>query len=96
MVEIQQSKDVCIDILRTDSGPGLELMSNLRTSDQVLKVLEGYLCRYLRSKFGVGEVETLLRTSVGWNAKGREGIENIGKTPDYNMASGWQTREVEL
>lgn len=96
MVEIQQSKDVCIDILRTDSGPGLELMSNLRSADQVLKVLEGYLCRYLRAGFGVGETETLLRTSVGWQAKGREGIENIGKTPDYTMGGGWQTREVDL
>ena len=70
-------------------------MSNLRSSDQVLKVLEGYVCRHLRSTFGVGETETLLRTSVGWQAKGREGIENIGKTPDYTM-NGWQTREVEL
>lgn len=95
MVEIQQSKDVCIDILSTDSGPALELMSNLRSSDQVLKVLEGYLCRYLNAGFGVGETETLLRTSVGWQAKGREGIENIGKTLDYNV-QGWQTREVEL
>lgn len=95
MVEIQQSKDVCIDILRTDSGPGLELMSNLRTSDQVLKVLEGYLCKYLRAGFGVGETETLLRTSVGWQAKGRDGIENIGKGADYSM-QGWQTREVDL
>ena len=95
MVEIQQSKDVCIDILSTENGPGLELMSNLRSSDQVLKVLEGYLCRYLNAGFGVGETETLLRTSVGWQAKGREGIENIGKTPDYNV-QGWQTREVEL
>lgn len=95
MVEIQQSKDVCIDILRTDSGPGLELMSNLRTSDQVLKVLEGYLCKYLRAGFGVGETETLLRTSVGWQAKGRDGIENIGKGADYSM-QGWQTREVDI
>ena len=95
MVEIQQSKDVCIDILSTDSGPGLELMSNLRSADQVLKVLEGYLCRYLNAGFGVGETETLLRTSVGWLGKGRDGIENIGKTPDYTM-NGWQTREVEL
>lgn len=94
MVEIQQSKDVCIDILRTESGPGLELMSNLRSSDQVLKVLEGFLCRYLRSKFGVGETETLLRSSVGWQAEGRHGIEDIGKTPEYTNA--WQTREVDL
>lgn len=94
MVDIQQSKDVCIDILSTESGPGLELMSNLRSADQVLKVVEGFLCKYLRSGFGVGETETLLRTSVGWLAKGREGIENIGKTPDYMQ--GWQTREVEL
>ena len=94
MVEIQQSRDVCIDILRTDTGKGLTLMSNLESADQVLKTMEGYLCRYLRSRFGVGETETLLRTSVGWNAEGRKGIENIGKTPDYMQ--GWQTREVEL
>ena len=35
MVEIQQSRDVCIDILRTDTGKGLTLMSNLKSADQV-------------------------------------------------------------
>lgn len=95
MVEIQQSRDVCIDILRTDSGKGLRLMSNLKSADQVLKTVEGYLCGYLGSSFGVGEVEELLCCSVGFNARGRQGIEDIGKAPEYNMA-GWQTREVEL
>ncbi len=95
MVEIQQSRDVCIDILRTDEGKGLTLMSNLRTADQVLKTVEGYLCRYLGSKFGVGETEELLRCSVGFNGRGREGIEKIGQAPEYNV-QGWQTREVDL
>ena len=95
MVEIQQSRDVCIDILRTDSGKGLRLMSNLKSADQVLKTVEGYLCGYLGSTFGVGEVEELLCCSVGYNARGRQGIEEIGKAPEYNMA-GWQTREVDL
>lgn len=94
MVEIQQSKDTCIDILRTDHGAGLELMANFRTTDQILKAMDGYLCRYLGSKFGVGETETLERTSVGWLARGREGIEKIGTTPDYTQ--NWQTREIEL
>lgn len=95
MVEIQQSRDVCIDILSEDSGKKLTMMSNLRTSDQILKVVEGYLCRYLRADFGVGETEELERCSIGFNAKGRDGIEAIGKAPEYNM-QGWQTREVEL
>ena len=95
MVEIQQSRDVCIDILRTDKGEGLTLMSNLKTADQVLKTMEGYLCRYLVSGFGVGETEELLRCSVGFNARGREGIEKIGQAPEYNV-NGWQTREVDL
>lgn len=95
MVEIQQSRDVCIDILRTDAGKGLTLMSNLKSADQVLKTMEGYLCRYLDAGFGIGEVEELLRCSVGFNARGRQGIEEIGKAPEYNM-NGWQTREVEL
>jgi hypothetical protein len=56
--------------------------------------MEGYLCRYLGSDFGIGEVEELLRCSVGFNARGREGIEEIGKAPEYNM--GWQAREVDL
>ena len=95
MVEIQQSRDVCIDILRTDTGKGLTMMSNLKTADQILKVVEGYLCSYLRSDFGVGETEELERCSIGFNARGRQGIEEIGKAPEYNMA-GWQTREVDL
>ena len=95
MVEIQQSRDVCIDILRTDGGKGLTLMSNLMTADQILKVMDGYLCAYLQSVFGVGETEELLRCSVGFKGRGRQGIEEIGKAPEYNM-TGWQTREVEL
>lgn len=95
MVEIQQSRDTCIDILRANTGKELTLMSNLKSADQILKVMEGYLCAYLRSSFGVGETEELLRCSVGFNARGRQGIEEIGKAPEYNV-SGWQTREVEL
>lgn len=95
MVEIQQSRDTCIDILRANSGKELTLMSNLKSADQILKVMEGYLCTYLRSGFGVGETEELLRCSVGFNARGRQGIEEIGKAPEYNV-SGWQTRDVEL
>lgn len=94
MVEIQQSRDTCIDILRTDTGKGLTMMSNLKSADQVLKTMEGYLCRYLGSDFGIGEVEELLRCSLGFNARAREGIEGIGKAPEYNM--GWQAREVDL
>ena len=95
MVEIQQSRDTCIDILRSNSGKDLTLMSNLKSSDQVLKTMEGYLCRFLNAGFGVGETEELLRCSVGFNARGRDGIEKIGQAPEYNV-SGWQTREVEL
>lgn len=95
MVEIQQSRDVCIDILRTDKGEGLTLMSNLSSSDQILKAMDGYLCRYLGSVFGIGEIEELLRCTVGFKARGREGIEKIGQAPEYNV-SGWQTREVDL
>jgi hypothetical protein len=94
MVEIQQSRDTCIDILSSKTGESLTIMSNLKSADQVLKTMEGYLCRYLGSDFGIGEVEELLRCSVGFNARGREGIEEIGKAPEYNM--GWQAREVDL
>lgn len=95
MVEIQQSRDVCIDMLCEKTGEGLTIMSNLNTSDQVLKTMEGYLCRYLGSVFGIGEIEELLRCTVGWKARGREGIEKIGQAPEYNMM-GWQTREVDV
>ena len=95
MVEIQQSRDTCIDILRSNSGKDLTLMSNLKSSDQVLKTMEGYLCRYLNAGFGIGETEELLRCSIGYNARGRQGFEEIGKANEYN-SMGWQTREVEL
>lgn len=95
MVEIQQSRDVCIDILRTDSGTGLTMMSNLKSADQVLKTMEGYLCRFLNAGFGIGETEELLRCSIGFNARGRQGIEEIGKANEYN-SMGWQTRDIEL
>ena len=95
MVEIQQSRDTCIDILRTDSGKGLTMMSNLKSADQVLKTMEGYLCRFLNASFGIGETEELLRCSIGFNARGRQGIEEIGKANEYN-SMGWQTRDIEL
>lgn len=95
MVEIQQSRDTCIDILRSNTGKDLTLMSNLKSADQVLKTMEGYLCRFLNAGFGVGETEELLRCSVGFNARGRDGIEKIGQAPEYNV-SGWQTREIDV
>lgn len=94
MVEIQQTKDTCVDILSTDHGAQLEIMANLQSTDQVLKVVEGYLCRFLGSAFGTGETETLLKSSISWKAKGREGIEAIGKTPDY--MGNFQSRDIEL
>lgn len=95
MVEIQQSRDTCIDILRSNSGKDLTLMSNLKSSDQVLKTMEGYLCRFLNAGFGIGETEELLRCSIGYNARGRQGIEEIGKANEYN-SMGWQTREIDV
>lgn len=95
MVEIQQSRDTCIDLLSEKTGQGLTIMSNLNSADQVLKVMEGYLCRYLGADFGIGETEELQRCSIGFKARGREGVEKIGQAPEYNV-NGWQTREIDV
>lgn len=95
MVEIQQSRDTCIDILSAKTGQELTIMSNLNSADQVLKVMEGFLCRYLGAEFGIGETEELQRCSIGFKARGREGIEEIGKANEYNNM-GWQTRDIDV
>lgn len=82
MVEIQQSKDNCIDHLTVTDGQELEIMANLKSTGQIDAVLEGHLSLFFGSDYGVDKFRTLLRTSISWQGKGRDGIEAIGKTPD--------------
>ncbi len=82
MVELQQTKDSCVEHLTVIEGKELEIMANLVSSDQIDTVMKGRVCMALGSKFGVEMFLSLLRCSVSWRGRGREGIENIGKTPD--------------
>ena len=94
MVEIQQTRDNCIDHLTVVNGDELEIMSNLNTSGQIDTVIEGHICKFLGSEFGMDIYQTLLRCTVGWKGKGRDGIEAIGKTPD--MMGGFQPRVTDI
>lgn len=82
MVEIQQSKDNCIDHLTVTQGAELEIMSNLVSASQIDTVIEGHICKAFGSDYGWDKCETLLRASVSWKGLGRQNITDIGKTPD--------------
>lgn len=93
MVEIQQSRDTCIDKLTSTSGESLEIMANVIHSTQITAVIEGYVSRALGSRFGVEQYQMLLRCSVSWRGRGRDDLTGIGKTPE---APAFQPREVDL
>lgn len=91
MVEIQQSKDTCIDHLTVTGGKELEIMSNLLSVSQIDTVIQGHVSLAFGSAYGWDKCETLLRTSVSMRARGRDDLAGIGKTPD--TVPGFQPRE---
>lgn len=91
MVEIQQSKDTCIDHLTVTKGLELEIMSNLSNANQIDVMIEGHISKFFGSAFGWDQCETLLRGSISMRARGRDDLAGIGKTPD--MAPGFQQRQ---
>ena len=82
MVEVQQTRDTCVDHLTVTTGTELEIMANLKSVSQIDAVLEGVICKALGSQFGWGWFETLMRTSISVGARGRDDLVGIGKTPD--------------
>lgn len=91
MVEIQQSKDTCIDHLTVTGGKELEIMSNLLSVSQIDTVIQGHVGLAFGSAYAWDKCETLLRTSVSMRARGRDDLAGIGKTAD-NMMGGFQNR----
>lgn len=91
MVEVQQTRDTCVDHLTVTTGTELEIMANLKSVSQIDAVLEGVICKALGSKFGWGWFETLMRTSISVGARGRDDLVGIGKTPDTQV--GLQQRQ---
>lgn len=94
MVEILQTKDVCLEHLMVTEGNKLEIMSNLATSGQIDAVIEGRVTKWLGSRFGPDKYEAYLRCTIGWKGRGRDGVEAIGKTPD--VMSNFQPRVTDL
>lgn len=92
-MEIQQSKDVCIEKLTSIEGKDLEIMANLTSSGQMAAVMEGHVAYKLNSRYGVEKMERLLRISCSWQARARDDLTGIGKTAD--VVPGWQTRSDE-
>lgn len=89
-MELQQTKDICVEHLTVTDGLELEIMANLQSAGQIDVVTEGHLGLFFGSDFAVDYFRTLLRTSISLRGKGRDGIEGIGKTPD--MAGGFVPR----
>jgi hypothetical protein len=90
MVEIQQSKDTCIDHLTVTQGKELEIMANLQSVGQIDAIIEGHVCKFFGSAYGWDKSETLLRSSISFKARGRDDLAGIGKTPD--TVPGFQNR----
>lgn len=82
MVEVQQTRDTCIDHLTVTSGKELEIMSNLQSAGQIDTLIEGHICKFFGSQYGWDKCETLLRASISMRARGRDDLAGIGKTPD--------------
>ena len=92
-MELKQSKDICIDKLTSTTGVDLEIMSNLTSNNQIYSVMESLCYSYLGSKYVMARNETLLRLSVGWQARGREDLKSIGTVPEV---AGWKDGDNPL
>lgn len=93
-MEIQQSKDICIEKLTSTTGYDLEILSNVTSSGQIAAIMEGHISYFLNSKYGMAKIERLLRTSCSWQARARDDLTGIGKTAD--VVPGWQARNDDL
>ena len=91
MVEIQQSRDTCIDHLTVTSGTELQIMANLQSAAQIDVVLEGNLAKFFGATIDFEECESLLRLTNSMKGRARDDLCGIGKTPD--MAPGFQQRQ---
>ena len=90
MMEIQQSKDVCIEKLTSTEGNDLEILANLTSSGQIAAIMEGHVAYKIGSKYQVAKTERLLRISCSWQARARDDLTGIGKTAD--IVPGWQSK----
>lgn len=88
-MEILQTRDTCVDRLSETEGQPLEIMANLRSSQQLSAVMEGYVAAVLGSAYGVNKYQMLLRCTVSWQARGRDDLTAIGKASE----SGWNPQE---
>ena len=93
LMEIQQSKDVCIEKLTSTEGHDLEITANITSSGQMAAIVEGHVAHQLNSRYGINKMERLLRISCSWQARARDDLTGIGKTAD--VVPGWQARNDE-
>lgn len=91
-MEIQQSKDTCIEKLTSVEGVDLEITCNLTHQNQMGSVMEGYICKALNVGYGVAKYQMLLRLTDGWKGRCRDDLTGIGKVPEpvpgWNLARG--------
>lgn len=90
VIDLKQSKDVCIEKLTSTEGLDLEIMANLTSHDQLAAVQEGYIAMALHSRYGARKYQMLLRATVSYQARGRDDLTGIGKTPE---STGWMASQ---
>ena len=93
-MEIQQSKDICIEKLTSTEGYDIEILANLTSSGQIAAIMEGHVAHKIGSRYQVDKTERLLRVSCSWQGRARDDLTGIGKTSD--VVPGWQQRDTDL
>lgn len=86
-MELKQTRDSIVDKLTETHGEPLEITSNITSSAQIDAVMDGFVSMQFGSKYARGQVELLLRMSLGWQGRARDDLTGIGKVPDYSQ--GW-------
>lgn len=87
-MDIQQSKDTCIEKLTSTGGYDLEITCNLTHQSQMGAVMEGYVSKALNCGYGIEKYQMLLRLTDGWHGRCRDDLTGIGKVPE--PVPGWR------
>lgn len=90
-MELMQTRDTCVDRLTEVDGKGLEIMANIRSSQQLGAVMEGYIASVFGSSYGVGKYQMLLRGTISWQGRGRDDLTTIGKASE----DGWRDKDKD-
>ncbi len=91
MQELKTLKENCVDALRVTEGKDLEISANITSPKQIPLIMQGYLYSQLRSKYVTERTQMYLRLTISYNARMRDDVVGIGKSPDFAPPTGGPT-----